>query len=43
MNHVELWSILWIPVSLTLVVLFAFNVERIEGFIARRKRHRPAE
>jgi hypothetical protein len=42
MNNVELWTILWIPVSLTIVVLVAFNADRIEGFLARLMRRRPA-
>lgn len=43
MNHIELWTVLWIPASLALVVLFAFNVERIEALFTRGKHHRPAE
>jgi hypothetical protein len=43
MNNVELWTILWIPVSLTIVVLVAFNADRIEALFAKRKRQSPAE
>jgi len=42
-NGIELWTILWIPASLAIVVLVAFNADRIESLFAKRKRHYPAE
>ncbi len=43
MNNVELWTIVWIPVSVALVIGFAFSLGWIEDLVERRKGQGAAE
>ena len=43
MNNVELWTIIWIPVSVAVVIVFAFSLGWIEDRAERRKSQRAAE
>jgi len=38
----EIFALAWIPISVAIIVLFAFNVDRIEGLFLRGKRRHPA-
>lgn len=39
MTTFEIFALAWIPISVAIIVLFAFNADRIEGLFLRGKRH----
>lgn len=43
MTAFEIFAVAWIPISVAIIVLFAFNIERVEGLVARLKPRRQAE